>query len=257
MAGGEAKGSGSLILADEHKNEADVINHLYNITPAGVPIIVSRIPSDYIFYGEGNGGVPMTVGIERKKTSDILQCVTSSNRVVEQVRKAAEWGVTVQYLVIEASLRPSPKSGIVQHLRGGSWKDAPPRTQWGRLANYLETLDTKLGIKVRHTDSPRGTATTIYDLWRWWQRSPEQHGAWADNYKPLDLGRRASLFRRMFGEVAGVGRQRAIDAEVHFSGYRLLSVFAMSEESWTDVPGIGSTTAYSIRHQLEQLVGDD
>jgi ERCC4-type nuclease len=255
LAGGKG-GSGGLILADEHKNEADVISILKGIVPAGIPIVISRIPSDYIFYGEGNSGQPLTIGIERKKTSDILQCVVSTNRVVEQVRKAKEWGVNVQYLFIESSIRPSPKNGCVQQLRGNAWRDVPPRTAWGRLANYLETLDTKLGVKVRHTDSARGTAQTIYDLWRWWQRAPEQHGVWADNYKPLDLGRRASLFRRMLGEVAGVGRQRAIDAEIHFEGYRLLSVLAMSEEQWERVPGIGSTTAFAIREQLSQILLD-
>src|SRR3990170_3905863 len=135
---------------------------------------------DFVFSGSGWGDEPISVCIERKRIRDLINSLVLGKRLVQQFRDART-AHQVLYLFIEGLYREGPTNGLVETIHHDNWhvlncgtNDKPILVEFSRLSNSLESVAVVQGVQLRWTSGPQQTAKRLLDLYRWWQRSPEE-----------------------------------------------------------------------------------
>jgi len=167
---------------------------------------------------EGNG---ITVGIEIKKFGDALQCMYSGRLADHQLPGLLRTYDRI-YLVIEGIWRPEPESGVLQYYRSfnknssdcipgpGKWLDAASgmkRATYSSFTQWLTTLESASGVKLRSSHSESTTAALITSLYAWYQREDHHSFKVLNETSPIVLSR-PTMLRRMIALVPRVGWTR-------------------------------------------------
>lgn len=230
----------------------------------GVPVIITGpLPTDVVFYGVDNGGVPAMIGVEVKKPQDMADSAVRSGRLVQQFRNAQDFGCTHLFVVFQGKIRADPRTGLLQELR---WDGATrkmcwttvdnPQCTYGQLDNFLNTLMIQGGILVKRTDDIAETARAIVDLYHWWQRAPEEHQSLDRFHQPVFLGGQVPLFRRVIKEADGVGWTRSLDFLNFFAdkGLTVPEILSLPAAEFKKVKGIGPVIAKQVEADMHRPV---
>lgn len=207
---------------------------------------------DIELVGNGEGGCPVSVGVEYKKLPDLIQSIDTGRLVGHQLPGMLQCYDQV-WVLVEGIWRES-SNGLVEVPRGGTWK--PLRAGTGHfgaaaLYGFLFTLQIKLGIRTMFTGTSSQTVAWLYQLNRWWTAKEwEDHRAHLafDQSSALSAISRPSLVRRVAKELPGIGWNRSGDVDRHFSS--VVEMVVADRADWEEIPGVGKGIAKAVVEAL-------
>jgi len=243
-------------------------------------LLVSLDYGDVTFTGNGPEG-EVTIGIERKRIGDLLGSIESGRLSGHQLPGLLET-YDVVYLFVEGITKAdkTDDSLWVSTTGGATFKKASHgNRKWtaGAVDHYLTTLETRLGVHLRHTVSPKHTAKRIEYLYEYWQKPWERHNSHLALHKgkdfrikedkkvvfmPDSMLEKPSLVRKISAELPGVGVRRSMDVHKAFTlptdgkdEWRAVDrMWRASIEEWGKVEGFGKV---SSRQAWEALHGKE
>jgi len=201
---------------------------------------------DFIFKGFWVDQEPISISGERKHLPDLLKCI-NDNRHLEQIRGAREAGFTNIFLIVEDAFREA-SDGDVELRRKRRWERQG--FDYGRLDSYLTQLEYYGGVRVFYTEDARQTAHKVINIYRMFQRPPEEHASLLGFHEiavPVQLSGRPSLMRRTFNEQHGIGWELSGRAEDYFKskGYSIVQALQSGSE-WKEIERVGPEIARMI-----------
>lgn len=228
----------------------------------GIPCIYGHLPVDNCMDGYGPERVPTTIGLEVKRIEDMADSVVRSGRIVEQFRRAVDWGCQYLYLVIQGPTRVNHETGMLETLkwdpvaRKSGWMETSPPVEYHRWSNFLNTLEIKGNIHTIRTNDPWETAFQVVTLYHWWQTPPEEHSSLDRFHEPVYLARNVPTLRKMVKEIDGVGWQRSMDFFKTFTdqGLNIPQVLSLPAREFEKVKGVGKVTAKKIEEEMRKPV---
>lgn len=215
-----------------------------------IPVELTTLPSaDAAFIGRGPGDVPVLVGIERKRISDLLQSISSGRLVAGQLPQLVK-----QYdecwLLVEGNFIVDGQGVLMRPGRGGHhtpYQLGKKQYLARDLYKFLLTLEHCAGVRVQQTRDPEESAAWLASLYRWWtDKALDQHRAHLsmDRARDAVLLRDLTLVERWAAELPGVGMERALAVGTAFPSALIMA--CADESSWRQIPGIGKTLATRI-----------
>jgi ERCC4-type nuclease len=235
-----------MILIDDRTGSKD----LYDLMPPGSAEICRLNYGDVAFLGKGDGK-PVAVGIELKGLNDVLQCIQSGRFSGHQLPGLLK-DYDVVYLIVEGAWRPG-KEGTLERLGRGGWQTLVLGTRvwmYRELDNWLASIESMTGVRLRRTESERETAAVILNLYHWWTdkewEEHRSHLAFDRSSRPVLV--KPSLTVRVAKELTGIGWEKAGAIARHFGSVRGM---AMAEEKqWREIDGIGDVLSKRIVQEL-------
>lgn len=198
--------------------------------------------------------LPCTVGVERKKLSEMLTCFGDSRFVSRQLPKLLDT-YDVAWLLIEGTYGVERDGTMAMFHTFG-----PRRTHsFEAFAGFQLTLAQKAGLRIVRTANFTETVWWLHTAYRWWQKPWAKHqSAYAlDTVKmPFDpsITRAPSLVRLMASQLPGVGWQRSEAVAAAFPDVR--AMVSAGWRTWAKVEGIGEVTARRIVAVLQGKGGE-
>ena len=227
-----------MILLTEAPNDQDLRPLLGGLAvPAPIP------HGDVAFWGRWTDGATVRVCGERKKMSDLVQCITASGRYLKQWQDARSAGFDFIFLVLESIYRPGA-DGLLEVWRGGGWRPYSPPIEYRRIDQFLNEVAWYLGVTVKRSTGPKETASQIISIYLMFQKGPEDHQSLKQFYQPptpAQLFWRPSFIRRVAKEIEDIGWDRSMEVEKAFGSVE--AMVSATEADWRQIPGIGPKTA--------------
>lgn len=237
-----------MITLDNRVGSRELLKHF----PKGNAQLGHLEYGDASFVGNGAEGVPYTIGVERKKIPDLLNCITSGRLSGHQLIGMLNT-YNVSYLVVEGEHRPNPFSGLLEVQKRGRWvpMDLGSRRFMARdMWAFLSTLEIVTGIHTWHTCTEKETAQWIGALHYWWtNKEYEEHRGHlqAHTQNQVELVKH-TLVRRVAATLKGVGWGRAKTIDGVFGS--VAEMVDASIETWGSIEGIGEKLSVSIWTEL-------
>jgi len=241
-------------------NDQDMIKALGSIA------VPCPLFTDCAFWGKGENDTALTIGVERKKIGDLVQCI-NDGRLLHQAQIVKENGIDVFIVIAEGRVRSNPDDGLLEipvwginprtlH-RAEIWTPVKPTITYSRFDQFLTELHRDAGIMIKRTEDVKETVSVIKALWDNYQTPPDRHQSLKQIFKPpmptVQLVR-PSFVRRVASELKGVGWEKSADIAHRFSS--VAEMVGATEKDWLSVPGIGKKLAKSIVSELHNGGGD-
>ena len=234
------------------RNGIEMVDELKRL---GLPAETARLDAaDYAFVGEGVGGATARVGIERKRLSDLLQCITDGRFAGEQLPKLRALYDEV-WLVVEGVWQDGADGAVEVWERGG-WSPYRYGKRWmGKdVRAWLTTMEIKGGVRVIQTSRASTTAQWISSLYWWWR---DYDGHKAHHALHVESSHYLNDVGRMAAVMPGVGAEKAVYVQEKFKTPLALANATLSELAsvrWTSKSGrkmsLGMSGALRIRAWL-------
>jgi len=233
---------------------------LFHLFPKGIARLTTLQFGDFCFVGNGPGGLPLNIGIERKGIREIAGELSAGRLVGHQVPGLVQ-EYQVVYLVVEGRWRGDPRTGVLQtkvYWKTGrpSWEDVAngtTRFMAEAIRKFLTTLENMAGVRLRYTEDKRATVQEIQALHSWWTGKDwsEHQSHIAIQYPPVDtlMFRKPSVLQYMAACLPGIGWKRSKAVEKHFAC--LIDMVLADEREWCKVEGIGKETARKVVNILQ------
>lgn len=260
-----------MIIVDSRTGSMELAAPLRAKAPCEV--VVRQVPSgDFCFAGQLSGNL-VSVGIERKTLSDLLNSFYSGRLTGLQAPRMREYH-DVSYLIVEGTYRSNPDTGLLEEASRGGW--GPPRGIRGRqpmlystLDHFLNSITVLAGVHVLRCSGERQTVAQIISTWAWFDKS--EHKSFkqfyhsppptALLYEPEEAATaeyRAHMLRLFAKELPGIGWERSQMVVDRFGTIRQ-AVEAPPQE-WQikgeqGRPGIGPRTAERVANAIGRPKG--
>lgn len=228
-----------MILVDRREGE------LVELIEDGIQVELDY--GDACFQGNGPEG-EVTIGIERKRISDLLNSIATGRLSGHQLPGLLESYYRV-YLIMEGEWKEDPITGeMLMHKWGKKWERPPGGRTWRTkdVIHYLSSLEIITGVIVKYSRSMWETAQLIQHVCSWWQKKWEWHRSHLQLHKSQPSSAflrpgKATLLRRIVAELPGIGFDRARNVEEFFGSVE--SMFFAGVKEWQEIEGIGKVTA--------------
>lgn len=207
---------------------------------------------DYQFEGNGQHGKAL-IGFERKRVKDLLSCMTDDRFAAGQVpglhREYDYW-----WLLLEGIYQENPDTGLLQEPGGKDWRDVKVGSTFyyfRQLDNYLTSLDTQLGVRLKYSRSMRHTVSMIVNAYHYWQKPWESHRTAKVIYTPRQpttgfISDPPSLCRMWAAQIPGVGWEKSALVEKAFDKNARTMANA-GPDKWIEIkPGFGKVLSARI-----------
>lgn len=204
----------------------------------GLPVDLTHLDfGDVAFLGRGEKGAPLYVGIELKKIGELVQSL-SNHRFQGHQLLGLSSGFDRRYLLIEGDYHHDADGHLIV-FRAGRPRPLHGRTSAVGFEEELINLDTRGGIRLRHTSGRRDTLRVITALYRYWtDKDLDEHKSHLAIYSPdMDPGLLTppSDFRRALQVLLpgiGFAASRAVEEAAEGSWRRLM---LWTEKQWSEV----------------------
>lgn len=218
----------------------------------------------------GNGPLgPVTVGVEVKSISDLLQSANTGRLGGHQMVGNAGYdtaGIPIEgllgtydvpYLLYFGSYRPGD-DGKLEVRRGKEWKHfrlGLHSVPYIYLESFLMDVSAT-GVRLQHVYDAREAAIWLMCLHRWWSKQ------WLDHkgLKQFDGSKDGSLLpgldqatelkARIAQQLPGIGFDRAVSAAIHFD--TAVDMVNAEWQEWATIPKIGKVIAKSVWEALRR-----
>lgn len=228
-----------MILVDSRAGSQDFLKPLAKM---GLPVESTTLEyGDFAFLGRGEGGASLYIGIEHKRVSDLVQSLSSGRLQGHQLRGMLDT-YDRPWLLIEGDWTHDEQGRVSMFAAKGkrrALRGAPPAVE---LEKRILTLETRGGLRVRHTATRRDSLRFLCALYYFWtDKALDEHRSHLAVYAP-DLDRALALpisdFRRIVSQIPGIGYRTSAAVEAHFQGSFRRMMFAGVEE-WAEIKTVG------------------
>ena len=222
------------MLVDNRAGSKELVVPLKKL---GLPAELATLEfGDVAFEGRGEGGKVVSIGIEFKQISELVQSLRT-NRLVGYQLPGMAAHFDFSWLLIEGIWRSDRSGGLVE-LRGKRWVPVRGRMSAMELEERLLTLILKGGIHVRFANTRPDSLRALGALYRWFtDRDWANHASHIALYQPTAM-LEISDFRRTVSTFPGVGLRTSLAVELRFRGNLTRAILA-SEEEWANIVLIG------------------
>lgn len=207
----------------------------------------------------GNGPTsPLTVGVEVKSLSDLLQSANTGRLAGHQLP-----GMLSTYdvctLLYYGVCRPGDHNEL-QVRRGKLWTNFRIGSRivpYSYLESFLLDI-AATGVRLKHVYDAREAAKWLEVLHRWWSKKWSDHKGLRAFDRSGDLSLMPGMnpdeerLAKVISALPGVGFERACAAAAVIDSIEDLCV--TSVEEWESIPGIGKVVAKSIVTAIRQKV---
>jgi len=227
------------------------------------PYLVDRVPcslsrlayGDLAWVGNGSGGLPVNIAVERKTISDLCSSITSGRLSGRQLLGLLNTYSHV-WVLVEGIWRASPVDGMLEVYKRGGWtplKRGPNRWMADTIYNYLATLSVLCGVRVWQTNTIQESGQWIVALYRWSRKEWSEHHAHQSFCEIPVRGSRVSLtepgiVQRVAGQFTGIGFEKAARIAERFKTVREL--VSANTTDLCEVEGIGKRLAGSMIEEI-------
>lgn len=245
-----------MISIDDRVGSRELHPHI----PRPTPTTLTRLQyADVCWLGEGDGGQPVSVGVERKRIGDLVNSIDSGRLSGGQLHGLL-CAYDYVYVLVEGLWRPSPETGVLQVSRKRGWQDLEYGNQrWmaRRIHNYLATLELVCGVRVWRTATIEESGRWLGDCYHWWQKAWVEHRAHLQWHTPhwysqprgcLVRLQKPSLVERVAREITGMGQRRAEALGRKYGS--VLELVMAGEGELREVEGVGKKLAKTIVGEL-------
>ena len=203
---------------------------------------------DASFMGQGPGGIPAMVGVERKTIQDFVHSIETGRLQGHQLPGLMA-SYNYIYIILEGIWRS--KEGLIKTWSRGGWQDIRCGREKGLTSSALDglmnTISILSGVTIRQSSDSLHTVDIIVNLWRWWQKEWDKHTGnkgFQHGPRSVEILTKPSLIRRMAKELPGIGWERSRLVSNHFQ--TVLNMVLADEWEWEEIEGIGSITANNV-----------
>lgn len=202
---------------------------------------------DIAFTGRGIAGAAVTIGLEHKKLSDLVQSLQSGRLQGHQLKGMLDVYDRC-YLLVEGEWG-TDSHGRITRWRGKGRKTPLPGSGNGTdLEKQLINLETRGGLRYRCCPTRRDTLRVICALYRYWTDVDlDEHKSHLAIHAP-DLDRNLqipiSLKRQIAAQLPGVGYTRSQAVDRYFGSIR--EMVNAPAETWAKIEGFGKVLAAKI-----------
>jgi ERCC4-type nuclease len=244
-----------MLLVDSRAGSKELVAPLQAL---GVPVCETTLDfGDVAFVGRGEGGAPIDIGVEFKKTEELIQSLRSGRLVGHQLigmRQAYDFC----WLVVEGDWRADAKTGLVAMKGRKGWAPIRGSMSAGELEKQLLTLQLKGGLNVRFTSSRSDTLRVLVNLYRWFSDTDmDKHRSHLAIYHPAPLTP-ISDFRQIVSGIPGVGFRASLAAEKAFKTVRRAmsaTVAEWAELSTIDDKGKTKRLGEKVADRIDRILG--
>lgn len=237
-----------MLLVDERIGSRDLLIALQN---QGVPAELAHLDSgDIAFIGRGIADRQIFVGIELKRTTDLISSLRSGRFQGFQLEKIVNT-YDRGWFISEGEWREG-YGGVLEVLTIDGWERAsagPHGIMMSDLESWIITQTIRGGLGYRHCSHREDTIRFIAVLYAWWtEKALDEHrGHEAIYLSPPDRATfiEPSTERKMISCIPKVGWEKSAALETHFGGIR--GLLAASEKEVIEVEGIGKTIAANVK----------
>ena len=242
-----------MLLVDKRIGSGELAKYMAMLK---LPVDVTDLTfGDFAFLGNGEEGVPVPIGIERKALPDWVSSFYSGRFAWQLHGMLLSYQVI--YVVIEGLWKEDPNTGMVlvwgynKVTKKKAWVELEVGGK-GLMARELEhqvmTIENKGGVIFKWTVSKMATGKEINRIYHWWtDKDFDEHRSHL-RFKTLDADKallvKPSLCRQVAATLPGVGWVKSGAVAGHFK-----TVYAMvqaSEKDWIQIEGIGKPMAAKI-----------
>lgn len=209
---------------------------------------------DACFSGNGPDG-PITVGIERKKLPDLLQCIDDARLSAHQMVGMRD-NYQKCYLIVEGVWKPHENGLLMEGYISGqnklSWGPHRYRSQsvmYSKLRRYLFSV-SHAGFDVIFTRDIFQSCYDICEAYHYWSKDYSKHTSMVELQKHAipTLNGKPKLVREWAFAIEGVGVKHSEAAQRLFgTPIRLAN---SDEEDWMKLDGVGVATAQRIVREI-------
>jgi ERCC4-type nuclease len=210
---------------------------------------------DYGFAGNGPDGSTVMVGVELKRTQDLLLSLRGKRLVGHQL-PGLNGMYDFPWLLTEGIWRSGPDDNFEYYQ--GTWQTASlgnrPMKMSTLQAWVLSAITPYPKVKYWHTARAAETAGFVSTLHRWWnEKKWEEHSGNLAVYipaPPLAMMSEPSTFCKMLvSGVEGLGWSKCRAVEEAVSG-KIGRLRGMSAKELQEIEGVGPTLAQRIQEAL-------
>jgi len=221
--------------------------------------------ADFAFQGEGEGGVPIPIGVERKTLSDFVASILNGRLPGHQLPGMLKCYAEI-WIVLEGDWRISQHTGHVQVVKWvpakgngkmiRKWVDIETGLAYAlgyqELEGMMLTLELKGGVRVRRTRNQEETCRFLKALYHWFtDKAFAQHRShlkFHSQFADQGLLVKPSLCRVVAAQLPGIGYEKSGKVAAHFGS--VAAMVEADEKEWEQVDGVGKTLAKRIVEKL-------
>lgn len=232
-----------MLIVDERVGSKDLLIALQNL---GVPAELGHLYSgDVSFIGRGINDAPVYIGLELKRTTDLIGSLRSRRFQGFQLERLVNT-YDRAWLISEGMWREGD-GGILEVYQAG-WRPAlagPRGVMASDLESWILSQTIRGGLGYRHCSHRVDTIRFIGVLYHWWvDRALDEHRGHQAIYTPSPDQASfvaPSLLRKIAAQLDGIGWEKSTAIETHFK--TVVEMVEASESDWLEIPGIGKTLA--------------
>jgi ERCC4-type nuclease len=223
------------------------------------------IAGDICFSGDGPKG-PCLIGIERKRTRDMLTSIRSERFSGEQLPKLLDH-YDFTYLVLEARIRTNWRTGVLEEKKGPDWSPVHLGTEAVfvglELDSFLTSIALRTPIRIIRTNDAHETVEACLTIAHSFAKPWDEHRAHIGIYTPdpaqMVTLSKASTVRRVANQLHGIGWTRSGAVDTAFQRIKCINCLETDPKSmcgatlkvWQGLEGFGKIMAARAYKELK------
>lgn len=227
-----------------------------DLKKANLPIQQDKLDGgDLMFLGNGPDGKEVTVGVEFKKTRDLLDSLRSKRLQGHQLHELQAYDF--RFLLIEGEWKHNDAGQVTMRSGYKDWSAVKGNFSASELDKAALGLVLRGGLHyIKETTTRRDTVRWIESLYRnFTDVAWDDHTSHTGVYRPTGLVR-PSPFRYFIMGIAGVGLKTSKAVEAFFTNPSTgkaspRHAVAARADTWQQIDGIGKKGAEQIDRFLE------
>lgn len=222
------------------------------LSTMGIPVRREKLEyGDCAFAGRGPEDITLSIGLEYKSLSDLLQSWHDGRLLGHQMPGMLNSYNTV-YLLVEGVWSVDSDDSIRYLSSRGRWESVRSQTKYSNLIGWLETLRQLYGVHVLTSSNLLTTCVQVAAIYRWWQKDYATHGTAVTIHTPdLKVGLVSpTRIMKVAATFPRVGSEKLLDIEDKFASIR--EMVNADAATWRTIPGIGPKIADGVVQYLEE-----
>jgi ERCC4-type nuclease len=217
-------------------------------------IELKRLPAaDFAFSGNGPTG-PCMIGIERKRTKDMLSSIRTGRFSGEQLPKLLDH-YEFAFLLVEGWSRTNYQTGELEEWWGKKWCAVHLGSQRQaflalELDSFLSTIELHTRVRVHRTLNERATTEDVINLQGYFAKPWDKHHAHIALHTPPEFATlgKAGTVRRVAAALNGVGWTRSAAVADRFTSVEEMVLATVKD--WQKVDGFGKVLSKKVWQEL-------